>query len=146
MCVCLIPQTPQGQTSCILLLCHPPTPTHNKNNNQKHSLNVYHMLGTVLSSSIISLNSNDTLKRFFFFFFFLATLTAHGSSQARDQIQATAVTYTTAVATMDPYPTALGQRSNPCHCSDNTRSLTFCVAAGTPIFKIAYLYGMMDVH
>ena len=33
----------------------------------------------------------------------MATLKAHGNSQARDQIQATAETYTTAVATPDPF-------------------------------------------
>ena len=38
----------------------------------------------------------------FFFFFFLATPTAYRSSQARNQIQAAAVTYGTAVAMPDP--------------------------------------------
>ena len=37
-----------------------------------------------------------------FFFFFLATPTAYRSSQARNQIQAAAVTYGTAVAMPDP--------------------------------------------
>ena len=31
---------------------------------------------------------------------------AYGSSQARDQIRATAVTYDAAIATLDPEPTA----------------------------------------
>ena len=38
----------------------------------------------------------------FFFFLFLATPMVYGSSQARDRIQATALTYTTAAATPDP--------------------------------------------
>ena len=42
---------------------------------------------------------------FFFWFWgrgFVATATAYGSSQARDWIQATAVTYATAMATPNP--------------------------------------------
>ena len=39
---------------------------------------------------------------FFFFFPFSATHTAYGSSWARDRIQAVAVTYATAAATLDP--------------------------------------------
>ena len=48
---------------------------------------------------------------------------AYGSSQARDPIPATAMTYTTAVAMLDPKPTAPGQglnlclHSNPSHFS-----------------------------
>ena len=38
---------------------------------------------------------------FFFFFFNMAALLAYGSSQARDGIQAAAVTYTTAAAMSD---------------------------------------------
>ena len=41
-----------------------------------------------------------------FFFFFLAAPLAHGSSQAKDQIRAAALTYSRASATPDPYPTA----------------------------------------
>ena len=37
-----------------------------------------------------------------YFFSFLVTSAAYGSSQARDQIQAAAVTYATVVATVDP--------------------------------------------
>ena len=51
-----------------------------------------------------------------FFLLFLATPMANGSSQARDQIQATAATYTTAVA--------------------NARSLTRCTTEGTPQIDI----------
>ena len=39
---------------------------------------------------------------FFFFFLFGAVPTAYGSSQARGQIRAMAVAYTTATATWDP--------------------------------------------
>ena len=38
----------------------------------------------------------------FFFFFFKAIPTAYGSSHARDQIRAKAVTYATDVATLNP--------------------------------------------
>ena len=38
----------------------------------------------------------------FFLFFFLGCLSAHGSSQARDQMQAKTVTYAAAVAIPDP--------------------------------------------
>ena len=60
--VCLAPQTPWGQTSCILLLCNPRT--HNNNNSQKHSLSVYHVPNTVLLSSIFLFNLNNNPKRF----------------------------------------------------------------------------------
>ena len=42
----------------------------------------------------------------FFFFIFLAAPKSYGSSQAKDQIWAEAVTYATAAATSDPQPTA----------------------------------------
>ena len=44
--------------------------------------------------------------------FLLATPTVYGSSSARDQIQAAAATYATAVATMDPIPTMPQQELN----------------------------------
>ena len=56
----------------------------------------------------------------------MASLTAYGSSWARDQIQATAVTYALAIATPDPYPTAPAQGSNLCHYRDNAGFLTHC--------------------
>ena len=67
------------------------------------------------------------------------SLIAYGSSLARDQIWATAVTYTTAAAMPDPLPTVpswgsnLHLSSNLSHCRDNTRSLTYCTTTGTPI-------------
>ena len=38
-----------------------------------------------------------------FFFLFIATLLAHGNSQARCQIEAAGVVYTTSKETLDPY-------------------------------------------
>ena len=48
---------------------------------------------------LIGLNLKISL---FFFFFLPAAPTAHGSSQARDQIQAPAATYAAAAAVPDP--------------------------------------------
>lgn len=64
-------------------------------------------------------------------FFFLAEPTAHGSSQARDWIWATAVTYTTAAATPNLQSTVQGWALNPSYRKDNAGSLTCCIAAGT---------------
>ena len=47
----------------------------------------------------LKINSTFSL---FFFSFFLATPPAYGNSQARDQIQTAAVTYTTPAAMLDP--------------------------------------------
>ena len=49
------------------------------------------------------------------FFFFMAAPAAYGSSQARGQIQVTAVTYVIVVAMPDPAP---GWGSNLCLCRD----------------------------
>ena len=54
--------------------------------------------------------------------FFVATPTAYGSLQARDRIQATAATYTTATATLDPLThcsrgSNTHLQSHPSHCS-----------------------------
>lgn len=63
--------------------------------------------------------------------FFIPAPPTHGDSWARDWIQATAVT------TVDPLPTALGQglnwhlSSDPSCCRDNTGSLTCYTTAGT---------------
>ena len=62
----------------------------------------------------------------------MALPTACGSFQARGRIRATAATYGTAVAMLDPQPTAPGQGSNPLHCRDDVGSLTHCTAVGTP--------------
>ena len=53
-----------------------------------------------------------------FFFFLMATPTAYGSVQARDQIWATAVTYTAASGMPDPLIHCPGQRLNP-HLHNN---------------------------
>ena len=49
-----------------------------------------------------------TSNFFFLFFLFLAAPMAYGTSQARDQIQASAATYVTAVATLILNPLCLG--------------------------------------
>ena len=49
----------------------------------------------------------------FFFFSFMAAPMACGSSQARDQIQATAAIYTTARATLDPLTHCAGLGIEP---------------------------------
>ena len=74
---------------------------------------------------------------FFFSFFGGDTPMVYGSSWARDQIQATAAIYATAVAMPDPQSTAPGQGSN-LHlssnlslCRDSTRSLNHCTTEGT---------------
>ena len=72
---------------------------------------------------------------YFYFFIFWATPAAYGSFRARDRIQATAGTYTTALATLDPSSTGLGQGSN-LHLSrtlaTEIRSLTHCTTVATP--------------
>ena len=47
---------------------------------------------------------------------------AYGSSQARDQIRATAVTYDAAIATLDPEPTA-SQWEHPVDSSQGCSAL-----------------------
>ena len=67
---------------------------------------------------------------------------AYGSFQARDGIQATAATYTTAVAMPDHSVTAPGWRSNPrltrypSHCRDDAGSLAHCSTAGNPGIRV----------
>ena len=70
---------------------------------------------------LISLNWGYSLSLSLFFFFFCHT-EAYRSSQARDQIQVTGVTYATAVAMLYPEPTALGGGLNSCCHRDNTGS------------------------
>ena len=78
---------------------------------------------------------------FFCLFFLMAALIAHGSSQARDWIRATAVTYTTSCAgSFNP----LGQAGDWTGISPVTWTaavgfLTHCAAAGTPA-KNAFEY------
>ena len=68
---------------------------------------------------------------------------AYGSFQARDGIQATAATYTTAVATPDHSVTAPGWRSNPrltrypSHCRDDAGSLA--TAAQQELQELGFL-------
>ena len=53
------------------------------------------------------------IKDFLFLFNFMAAPVAYGSSQARDQILATAVTYAATVATPDPLTYCAGSGIEP---------------------------------
>ena len=76
------------------------------------------------------------IRDFIYVFTYLAPPTACGSSQVRDWIWATAVTYASVVAMPDPQPTALGRGLNPwlssdlSWCRDNTRLLLHCIIGG----------------
>ena len=69
---------------------------------------------------------------YFYLFIFLALLKAYGSSQARDGIQATAATYTTAAATPDPLTHCTGQGIKPAPPPSAVGSLAQCTTVGTP--------------
>ena len=56
------------------------------------------------------------LTLFFFFFFFMAAPVAHGSSRARDGIQAADATYTAAVAIPDPITHCTWPGTDQSHC------------------------------
>ena len=69
-----------------------------------------------LNKSIVGLIFCSWLQAsffFFVFFLFLGCPTAHGGSQARDQIWATAVTYASAAATLNPLTHWAGPRIKP---------------------------------
>ena len=70
------------------------------------------------------------------FFSFLAALVAHGSSRARDPIQARTVTYAIAAVMLGPFThcTRLGIELMPPR--RQVRSLTHCAIVGTPHWKI----------
>ena len=59
------------------------------------------------------------MQLFFFFFFLKAAPTGYGGSLARDQIQAAAAAYATAVTMLDPQPTVPSWGSNLHHHRDN---------------------------
>ena len=81
--------------------------------------------------------SNHTFSLSFFFLSFMAAPMAYGSSQTRDGIRATAVIYTTAMATPDHLTHWARPGIEPMPSTGTwattARFLTHCTTAGTPL-------------